>query len=187
MNIFVSEALATSESTSENAKSGGIKQFGINGWLLTFQVVNFLIIFFVLHRWVIMPLVKRIRDHQSMIEKSMCDAKKTEERLATINQKHKETLARTQKEAQKIIAQAHEQSERNARIIKERLHEELKKATHKARVDIERERAETLTYVRAHAADLVIDATRRVLTETVDAPTDRRLIEKILTNENTST
>lgn len=186
MDLIVPVAYASTQATKKET-SGGIAQFGINGWSLAFQVANFLIILLILQRWVIRPLIKRLQDREQTIAKSLDDAQQLEHRLQSIAKEREAALQQARAEEQTIIAQAREQAKEEARATKEHLHAELKRATEQTRRDFAREREMMLRQVRDDAADLVVQTAKQILGETLaDVELDRQLIQKSLSSPSPS-
>lgn len=80
-----------------------LNQFGVNPILLAAQVVNFLILLFILKRFLYKPLLKVLDQRKQKIEESLKNAEEIERRLQETNEEIEKTLARALQEGQKII------------------------------------------------------------------------------------
>lgn len=83
-----------------------LNQFGIQPVLLAAQIVNFLIILFVLKRFFYKPIVKMLDDRRKRIEESLQNADLIEEKLQKTEEKTAEILEKARVQAQEIISEA---------------------------------------------------------------------------------
>ena len=65
-----------------SSSESGIGAFNINLKSFIFQLVTFVIVLLVFKRWVLPPLIKTLEDRRQTLEKSLTQAKETEEALA---------------------------------------------------------------------------------------------------------
>ncbi|OGE64324.1 ATP synthase F0 subunit B [Candidatus Daviesbacteria bacterium RIFCSPLOWO2_02_FULL_36_7] len=80
-----------------------LNQFGVNPILLAAQVVNFVILLFILKRFLYKPLLKVLQERKQKIADSLKNAEKIEKRLQETNEELEKTLGKALKEGQKII------------------------------------------------------------------------------------
>ena len=64
-----------------------LKEFGIQPTLLIAQIVNFLIILFILKKFFYKPIIKLLDDRKKKIEESLKNAELIEERLKQTEEK----------------------------------------------------------------------------------------------------
>lgn len=82
------------------------KEFGVNPILLVAQIVNFLIIFVVLKKFLYKPVLEMIKNRQIEIEKGLEDSEKAKLELEKAEEEEKEILHKAQSKAEKILDQA---------------------------------------------------------------------------------
>lgn len=80
-----------------------LNQFGVNPILLAAQVVNFLILLFILKRFLYKPILQVLEQRKQKIEESLKNAEEIEKRLQETNEEVEKTLAKALQEGQKII------------------------------------------------------------------------------------
>lgn len=85
--------------------------FGFEPILFFAQIVNFLIIFFLLKKFMYKPLLKVLHDRKKKIEEGLKNAEEAEKRLAESVQKEEEILRKAQIEAKKLMDEALSQKE----------------------------------------------------------------------------
>ncbi len=105
-----------------------INNFGINGFLLAAQIVNFLIILYLLKRFAFGPILKLLQERKAKIAESLKNAEETEKLLAETEEKEKEILKKAQAQAQEFLTDAkkqaseiHEAAEASAKVTVEKM------------------------------------------------------------------
>src|SRR3989338_5763860 len=83
-----------------------LKNFGIQPTLLLAQIVNFLIILFLLKKFFYKPIVKALEDRKKRIEESLTNAQSIEEKLQKTEEQSKQILDQAQTRAQVLINEA---------------------------------------------------------------------------------
>lgn len=182
MNGIIHTVWATSTASSEvpKAKSeGGIAQFGLNGWSFGFQILNFVIVFFVLQRWVFRPLMQRIQNREQKITKSLRDTDTLTERLNALAEERKTQREEGRAEADHIIALAKEQAEKQSEEILQKNREQLTRIAERAKRDIHAERDRILQDTRTEMTSTVLQLTEKMLMEKMDEQKDRAWVEKM--------
>ncbi|MBI4215507.1 MAG: ATP synthase F0 subunit B [Parcubacteria group bacterium] len=114
-----------------------IDKVGIDLRLLAAQLVNFLIVLFVLHRFIYRPLLKLLKERQAKIQKGLEDAKKSRELLLSMEQEKRKRVQLAEKEAQTLLKKTEEEAlQRDARLLKktEQQAEEMLKSAEKLAV-----------------------------------------------------
>ncbi|MFI5205711.1 MAG: ATP synthase F0 subunit B, partial [Candidatus Paceibacterales bacterium] len=87
------------------------QQFGIEPILLLAQIVNFLIILFVLKKFFYKPIVKMLEERKTKIKESMVNADLIETRLKETEQKSAAILESARKNAQELMEDAKSQAQ----------------------------------------------------------------------------
>ena len=151
---------------------------GINGKLLVAQIINFLILLFVLYKFAYGPILKMLEERTNKIEKGLKDADESHKKLAEIVQKEKEVMAEARKEAQAIIVKAEEQAKKNKEDIITESKTQSEKILADAQKKIEEEKNKMLVEVKGEIANLVVLATEKMIGEKMDTAKDKELIEK---------
>lgn len=87
-----------------------LTSFGIQPILLAAQIVNFLIIFYLLKRYAFGPIMKVLKDRRAMAAESIKNAEETEKLLAQTEERERDVLKKAQSQAQTIINDAKKQA-----------------------------------------------------------------------------
>src|SRR2546423_164467 len=99
--------LATTESASQ---PGLFQALGLDAKLLVEQGVAFLILVFILGKFVYPALIKAIDDRRAMIEAGLQEAKESQEVLERAEAKVAEMLEEARKDADDILARTHQEA-----------------------------------------------------------------------------
>ncbi len=155
-------------------------QLGINGPFLLAQIINFIVFFLLLRRFLFPPLLRMLDERKQRIAEGLAAAdiarKEAEaERarlMAQIEAERKEAQARiaaASAEAERVKAEIIAQAQREAEVIKA-----------KAIAEAEAERQRILAEAHRQIAELTVLATERVVRRSLDESLQRRLIEDFL-------
>jgi len=130
-----------------------VEALGINPTLFLAQLINFLLLIFILRALLYRPIMNLLNERTKRIEESVRDAEKVREQLANARRDYEAEIAKARQEAAKqqeaeIIAQARREAER----LKE-----------EARLQAEQERARMLSEAKSQIAELVTLTASRVL------------------------
>lgn len=120
-----------------------LNDFGVNPYLLGAQIINFLIVFFVLKKFLYKPILNALKTREETIKKGLEDAETARKLLEDAEAKETKLLQKAQTEAKKLIddaraesqemlAQAEEktriQTEQMLKDAKSQISEDMKKA-----------------------------------------------------------
>ena len=155
-----------------------LQNLGIHGKLLLAQVVNFLILLWVLKKFVYVPLIKVMETRQGKIEKGLKDAEESERRLESMKEEEKRVLEKARKEAQKIIEKAEEQAKKNSEEVTKKTKEKAEQIVQEAKSEIAEEKKKILQEAKSEVAELVFLATKKVVEGEISKK-DNQIIRKI--------
>lgn len=155
-----------------------LAKLGVDWKLLLAQVVNFLILLFVLRRFAYKPMLKFLDDRSKKIETGLRDAKRATEKLSEIEAKERGVLEEARKESVAMIARARESAEKTAEKIMIESREESERVLNETRKKIAVERESMRTDMKQELAGLVLLATEKVLNEKLKSADDAELIRK---------
>ncbi|MBI4080364.1 MAG: F0F1 ATP synthase subunit B [Candidatus Levybacteria bacterium] len=104
-----------------------VREFGVNPYLLFAQVVNFLIIFYVLKRFAYKPILQMLKNREETIKKSLKQAEETQKLLEETERKEREILKKAREEAKQMI----EEAKKDQETLSQKAHEETRKQAEK--------------------------------------------------------
>ena len=148
--------------------------------LIFWTTVTFALLVILLGRFAWKPLLGAIEERERSIRESLEQAKRDREEAASVLEQHRELLAQVRRERAEAVAAGQKDAERlKAEILDEakRQREQLLKQTD-AQVGAMLRQART--ELRGVAADLAIQAASKLLSQHLDDPTQRKLVEDYL-------
>lgn len=153
-----------------------LKNFGFNPILFTAQIINFLIVFYILRRFLFNPTLKLLKDRDAKIAKGLKEAEEAHLTLEKAQSKKTEILKETQAEAEKILEQARTLSENLRAKASEEAKEEaqniIKEAKIQAQLEFEKMQEQTKT--------LALNISQEVLRTVIQSILGKEEEEKIL-------
>src|SRR5919202_68888 len=151
-----------------------------NTSLLFWELVTFLILIFLLIRYVYPPIRDQIRQRQSEIERAIDEAQKTRQEARELLAEYRRQIEEARGEARQVLDEARKQGEAARERAKREAREEGERIIQRAREEIERERDAALRQVRGEVADMVILTSERVIGHELDRDEHERLISEAL-------
>lgn len=101
------------------------KNFGVNPVLLIAQIVNFLIILFLLKKFMYKPVLDILKKREQQVKDGFKNAEEAERKLSEAEEKEKQVIHKAKEVAQKIISDAKSEAE----DLKTKASDEAKKET----------------------------------------------------------
>jgi len=139
------------------------KQFGIEPILLLAQIVNFLVILFVLKKFFYKPIVKMLDDRKKKIEESLKNADLIEEKLAQTEERSAAILENARKNAEDLMADAKAEAQRIADAAAVEARASTEETLKKAVEQIQTEREKMQKDLENQTLDLVVATVKKVL------------------------
>jgi F-type H+-transporting ATPase subunit b len=155
--------------------------FGVDPWKLLFQVINFLLLLYLLNRFLFKPVLKLLDERESRIRKGLEDAETAARDRELAKAEREAALDEARKEAQAMVARANKIAEDSRAEIVAEAKEQAEKVAARAREEITAEKDKARAELRATVADLALQAAGRLVRSEMDAPTHRRLVDEFLT------
>ncbi len=153
---------------------------GINLPSLLWHTVNFLLLVALLSKFLYRPVTRMLDERSARIRESVERAETIKEQLVRTTEETRLQLEAARKEGQAIVEQAKQIGERMKAQARQDAQGEADKVIAKARAQLEQERQQVVSELRRDMADLVVSAAGRVIGESMDERTQRRLVEEFL-------
>lgn len=155
-----------------------LTEFGINGWLLSAQVVNFLILLFILKRFFYKPLLKVLEERKQKIAQSMKNAEEIEKTLAKTEEDREKRLEKAADEAKKILGEAQRSAVDIIEEARSKASDDIASMVKKGQASLEIERERLHQEIRAELAEIVGIALEKVIDKALSSKEQKALIEK---------
>ena len=163
--------------TTEHSASGDIfTSLGINGQMLLFQAVAFLILVFVLSKWVFPVLMKAVDDRQEAIEASAKAAEAAEKKAADAEEQLHELMKEARAEAKDIVATAKEEAYAMIASSEEKAKSRAEKIVQDAHEQLEKDIIAARKALHNDTIDLVALATEKIVGKSISESIDKKII-----------
>jgi F-type H+-transporting ATPase subunit b len=154
--------------------------FGVDVFKLAFQIVNFLILLFLLNRFLFKPVLRRIDERNAQLSQGLEDAAAAARDRELARAEREAALAEARKESEALVARAAKTAEATSAEILATARTSAEQLTERAREEIAAEKERALAEIRGEVADLALDAAGKLVGSEMDSPTQRRLVEQFL-------
>jgi F-type H+-transporting ATPase subunit b len=154
--------------------------FGVDLFKLAFQIINFLLILYLLNRFLFKRVLALLDERQERISKGLEDAEAAARDRELARAERGAALDEARKEAQTMIARATKIAEDSRAEIVAAARAEAEKVTARATEEITADKQRAIAELRSQVADLALDAAGRLVKAEMNAPTQRRLVEEFL-------
>lgn len=162
------------------AKKGFFEVLGIDWRLLVLQLLAFIILVWVLSKFVYPPLVKAIDNREKAIEVGLKEAKEASEALAKAEEKVAAMLADARKEADDMLARTTQEANTVVADAEDKAKIRAEQIVADARMQLDAEVRKARESLKKDTVQLVALATEKVVGEKLDAQKDGKLIAAAL-------
>ncbi len=140
-----------------------LHNFGVDWQLLIAQVINFLIILYLLKRFLYKPVFNLLKKREEAIKQGLSKADESKKALDEALVKEKKIIKEAQDTGKKIIQEAKEQSETVAKKIEEKAKKQADQMLEDARAQIEREKRAVEKELEKHVSELSVKILKQSL------------------------
>jgi F-type H+-transporting ATPase subunit b len=152
----------------------------INPGLIIWTTVTFLLLVLVLGKVAWKPLVQALQDRESSIAKALEKAEEARKESQRLLEENTKVLAAANAETSRILKEGRELAEQMKNEIVAKAHTQAKAELERAKEEIQREKETALTEMRGEIADMAIAAAEKLLDESLDAPKQKKMIDKVI-------
>ena len=147
--------------------------FGLIFW----STLTFLLLLFVLKKYLWGPLLENLDRRESTINDAMKKAEEAQQKSEKTLEEYNFKLAEAREEVRKIIASGKESAERTKADIIEEANKRSASMVEKAKKEISAEKAEALNEIKKVVVDISISAAEKMITKNLSADDQMKLIE----------
>lgn len=155
-----------------------MEALGINLPFLLVQIVNLLIVYTVIAKWVVGPIGNMLEKRRQAIAQGLEDARVAADARANAEKEAAKIIADAQAEASKVVREANERAQEVAKAVKAEAEAEAAKARQSALTEAELERNRLLADLRGQVAALAIAATQKLVGDALDEKRQHALLEE---------
>ncbi|HRP02030.1 MAG TPA: F0F1 ATP synthase subunit B [Candidatus Kapabacteria bacterium] len=148
--------------------------------LMFWTIVNFGIFLFLVVKLGGKGIIKALNDREDAINKAIADAEEANREAKKLLSESKEKIDNAQQEVTLILAKGREQSEALLRNTTEAADKVKQQKIDEAIKEIERNKELAINQLRAEVADLVVNATEKIISVKLNKDQDLKLVEQYI-------
>ncbi len=160
-------------------------ELGFNFPLLISQLISFVILLVVLYFVAYKRVLKMLDERSKRVKESMEQAESVKSQSARAEEEVKKQIQIASQRGQELIAQATQTSDEIRGKAQDLAKQDAEVLIEKARQAIKTERDTAIDELRHEFADLTIMAASKVVGESLDKETHKKLIDKVLQENQT--
>ncbi len=157
-----------------------LNKLGIHPTLLLAQIINFLILMFVLYKFVYNPVLNLMEKREKKIKKSLDKAKEIDEKLEKIKIDYDKKMTQAKKEALKILEEAKNQAEKEREASLQKTKKEVAEIIKKAKEQISLEKEKLVEEAKDDLDKIVILAVEKILDQRLDKEINNKTVQEII-------
>jgi F-type H+-transporting ATPase subunit b len=153
-----------------------MEALGINPGFLLIQIVNLIIAYVVIAKWIVGPIMGVLEKRRQTIAQGLEDARVAADARSNAEKEAAKVLADAQAEAGKVVREATDRASAAAKEVKVAAEAEAVKARESALAEVEGERNRMLGDLRGQVAALSIAAAQKLVGESLDEKRQHALL-----------
>lgn len=154
-----------------------LSDFGVNPVLLLAQIVNFLVLLFILQKLLYKPILKVLDERKRRIEESLSNAEKIQKELEETEANRAKIMDEAIEESKRIIAEATAQGNVLMQESQAKAKEEMEVMMTQGMQMIAGEKEKMKTEVKSEVASMIQMSLEKVLGSALDQKTHNKLVE----------
>ncbi len=149
-------------------------------WTIIFTIVNALILFYLLKKFLFVPVTSMMESREKSIEDALNDAERMTEEAENYKTQYQNKLEVAQEEGRALIEKAKRNADEKAEKMLQEAKNEATKLKKKAEEDILQERKKAVNEIKDEISTLAILAAAKILEEEVDETKGKALVNKFI-------
>ena len=155
-----------------------LKDFGVEPLLLLAQIINFIILLYILKRFLYKPILKVLEERKKRIETSIKQADDMQNRFDESTKKQEELLNKGREEATRIVEEAKQEARALSTLIQAETKQNIQDSLKKNQESLELEQQKMVAEARGQIVDMIASATEKVVTKSLKESDKERLIQQ---------
>ncbi len=135
----------------------------INPWSIFWTVINLIVLFLALKKFLLKPVMNVIHAREEMIQQQFDSARRNQDEAEQIKAEYQEKLNTAHTQAEDIVLAARERAEEEHNQLIRQAQEESKRMIKKAKADIQNEQEKAQHEAQAKIAELAIVVARKIM------------------------
>lgn len=157
-----------------------LENFGVNPILLAAQIVNFLIVFFILKKFLYKPVLDLLNKRKITIKEGIDQAEKARIKLEKVIIEEKSILRQAQLQAKKVIEDAKQESIEITKQMTDSAKKQTEKTLKDAQEQIARESIDVEKRLAVTTSKLAVSILEKALSEFFSGKEQKEVVENAL-------
>ncbi len=154
----------------------------LNIWTAIFTLINLLIVFFIMKKYLFKPVKKMIDDRQQEIDDQYADADRSRKEAAALKEQYETRLAEANAESDEILKAAYRKSQlRDEEMLRE-AQEKASQTLRRAAEQVALEKKRAMNEIKDEVSDMAVDIAAAVLARDIKAEEHKQLIDSFIDN-----
>lgn len=159
----------------------GFENFiGFNPWTALFTLLNMVLTFLILKKFLFKPVNKMIDDRQKEIDELYASANAARKDAETMRDGYTRKLSEAKETSAQIVAEATQEANRRSDEIIRQARQDADAIRQKAGTDIALEKKKALNEVKGDISKIALDIAGKVVERELDSADQERLVEGFL-------
>jgi F-type H+-transporting ATPase subunit b len=154
--------------------------FDTNPGLIVWTIISFLVLLIVLAKYAWKPILKMLGDREGQIRAALEQAERARIEAAEMMKQNEKNLARAEEEYQKMIREGRALAEKMKDEIVNKAKQQADQEIKQAAEEIQRNVEAAKLQLRTEIADLAIQATEKILEETLDEKRQKKITDSVI-------
>ena len=155
----------------------------INFYEIAFQCVNFLILMWLLKKYLTAPLANFLENRTQSIKHNIEQAEANKQEANRLLVEQKELIKKSHQDAQVVRQNAEESAAKEREIAMKASQDEAQKIIDAARKDIENEVIQAKQSLKNDVAELTLTISQKVIEKSIDPEDNRVIVESYLKSD----
>ena len=153
---------------------------GFNPWTALFTLLNLVLTFLILKKFLFKPVNKMIDDRQKEVDDIFAEAEDAKQKAENMRADYDRKLAEAKESSAKIVSEATQEANRRSDEIIRQARLDADALRQKADADIALERKKALNDVKGDISRIALDIAEKVVQRELNADDQERLIDGFL-------
>lgn len=162
--------------------SGNLDVISVNLWQIAISLLNLLIMFLILKKFLFKPVQKMLADRQTQVDEVYAAADKDRSEAGSMKSEYEARLAAAREEADGIVRDAKQTAQRQGDAILAEANAQAAHNKQRAEREIEVERRQMLADVRSEISDMAVSIASKVVERELNAADHASLVDDFIRN-----
>ncbi|HHV59653.1 MAG TPA: F0F1 ATP synthase subunit B [Clostridiaceae bacterium] len=152
----------------------------LSGWTFIFTIINFIILYLVLKRFLFKPVTAYMEKRTNSIKESIKKAEDANREAENLKMEYDKKLNESAIQADMIIREAKEKARKEYDEIIKEARREAENIKARGLEEIEKQREQMMKEIKKEASALIFAAVEKLIDANIDSEKNRKLVEKFL-------